>query len=221
MVSLKLNEIHEQYESILVDTCALFGSQKDQLNRPKDTLSTQDKIQINVARQKSGEFFRNFLNCGGEFQVTPKVREEYTSDYSGYKAKNREQNIRRELLDLRRAKKNSTKEQKRLIVLLEDKNLILEFDKGNRTQYEKNYGLFRKLKYKKWGKGRQISEPDFDLLIKSSVLSENGKTALVSNDLPMLWTWQRMYFENGSPTFDFYVRSETDKFVSAQKNFNA
>ena len=109
---LSLEEVSKEYPIMLIDTSTLLG-----ILRTKSRATIGEKISNEEEKINSAIFFREFLENGGNFYLTPNILEEYLSrtNYPYKKMiKKNSRNLQKEKLILMRKIKEKTKNIRKL-----------------------------------------------------------------------------------------------------------
>ena len=91
------------------------------------------------------------------------------------------------------------------------------------NEYETNiYNSFSENKTNLWLKSENnLSEADYDFLINGAVLSKTrGKTAILSNDFPLLYSYRDLVSKERLSTerYGFFIRQKKEFFQKAYNN---
>jgi len=202
-----LEQVNSEYPIILIDTSALLSTFKYNGN---DNFS--EKKSRSELFESSAVFYREFLEGGGIFYITPSVIREFINSSCAYYKRmiKKEGVISKERIEYHRQVKKEHLEKGRLVRLLEDRELILELDEDEKEKY-------MRLNNKHYHEGmkRGLSEVDFDLINSGATVSMTRiPTALISNDIAIFHLW-RKYLKKDTLDKDklgFFTRKGFDVF---------
>ncbi len=219
-----LDDLCEEFNILLVDTCALV--------RPLDDESKGDKLIDRIRSKKieedSSVFFNKCLEKGVLFltkeifkecyrEETPPIRE-VLSKYDNMKISKKEREYFNSVCSLRKERRkllNSFKREKKIIIL----------DNSEKEKYNEMFTRNLYLMKKTYGKEKKkIGYVDYNLLIISAVLSMiRTKTAVLSNDFPLLYSYQALLTnEHLNPTnYGFFLRIKQDFFCRGKSFFDS
>jgi len=205
-----LGEISERYPFILVDTSTLsWSSIEDIETSPSDF---EIRMALPEEKMRSAMFFKEFLEGGKNFYVTPLILRQYdhNTHYPYGKIIKNRKNLSRKGLELYRKRRETSREIGKLVRAFEGMGGILEFDEDERRLYGKMSSKYSFLK-----KRRDISEANFDFLISGVVVSmKRGLTSLLSNNFLIFYSWiDLLKKEKLTPEqLGFFVRKDFDVF---------
>jgi predicted nucleic acid-binding protein len=206
-----LNDITLAYSTVLLDTCALLYPLNGSLSR-SNARTIKEKILISEQMRDSAIFFKEFLEEGGNFCVTPLIIGEYIKG-SYYSYKNRIKKGRGpkgDLLEFHRKRKEESEEMRRLIRVLEDNRRIFQLDEDEQRIYR---GL--REKYSKTLRRNELRETNIDFLVSGVVVSKTrNPTCLISNNFRILRSWGDILNLEKIPyrQLRFFLRRDFDAF---------
>jgi len=205
--NLTLQEISEKYPVILVDTSALFNcfnpvrGNKRYGQRRIDLVGT----------------FEDYFNFGTEFYMTPMTLGEILPHFRkggsplwhiGKMASKAEYRLANQLIRRNRFFGKDVKQKD------DDKESFSNMDIKEQGIYSLLVRCYKKIR------ARKLSEPDFDVLVSGAAKSQTANccpVALISDDFPLLFTWQRAVNQGEVTREELYAftRVDADSFVRA------
>jgi len=211
-----LREVFLEYPITIIDTSSLFQL----LDRHPEENDGSYEAQISLSQRifDSAIFYKEFLESGGKFYITPKVLREYKTP-GDYVFRIREriargEHLSEQELNLFYKREEDSQERMKLVEMLESKGMVLKLTKA---ELEEHASFCRKYDYFK--SKEEIKDVDFDLLISAAVVSKMRKphTCLISNDFGILYSWKdlRREEETRPERFGFFLRKEFDVFERA------
>ena len=211
-----IKELLQYYDVVFFDGSALSGN----LNTYRLPNTKEKSVKKAEDHYKSLSFLRHVILENEKnnllFHKGVLVELERCSKMKYRKRKNRKSGLTPSEQLFREFSKNTSyvvSRGKDLISLLKDEDLLI-----NLTQKERiSYGFFSKtFEYLIYKKEYELSAIDLSLIITGAVLAKSrGKTALVSNDFPILKAWRSVLSRNPGlkEIFDFYIRTTFEDFV--------
>ena len=220
---IHLDDICEEFNILLVDTSALIRPLDDGIRGAK----LIDRIKSKKTEGDSSIFFNKYLEKGSFF-LTKEVFEEYCgeetppirevlSKYDHLKISKKEREYFKNVCSVRKEKiklLNSFKKKKKIICL----------DNSEEEKYNEMFKRNLYLKERTYKEKKKIGDVDYNLLIIGAVLSmTRTKTAVLSNDFPLLYSYQALLTnEHLNPTnYGFFLRIKQDFFCRGKSFFDS
>lgn len=218
MTLMTLDKICNDFKIILLDTCVLNGflecynlarsaKLKDRINSQKEEKNSYIFFRRGLNQEKTfliTNFIFNELNCEENLSIR-----ETLLKYDFLKISKKEYEYYHEICSRK-------KEKNKLLKIIKKKRKILNFSPDENIEYanyfERNFYLKSK---------NNLSEPDYDLLISGAVLSvSRGNTAILSNDFPLLYSYQSLIYGEklSAEKFGFFIRPKREFFQKAYTN---
>ncbi|HLA23332.1 MAG TPA: hypothetical protein VJZ93_02240 [Candidatus Nanoarchaeia archaeon] len=208
---LSLEEISQDYTIVLIDTSALISP----------IVHGDGNLEMQSMQVESARFYTNFFIRGNSFYVTPMVLSEYKRDPKNFSRFNREESklytqLKNHKLfnEVLSAENNFIDEKKKFVRSLIDGERVIKLDESTKSVYKNFFDL-----YKPVGEFFNLSMADFDFFVTGATLSHMGNTvALISNDIPILHTWNCFVREKelNRERFGFFIREDINRFDMAR-----
>ena len=218
MTLITLDEICNNFKIILADSSAIIHYLE--LNgKNKEVSKLEYKLKRKRAEESSYTSFNKYVKRTKNLFVTNLVLEELKyeeeksireilSKYDYVKIKKKENEYFGTICSAKKTKK-------KLVKSFQDKKII-NFNSNENTEYSRYFkrNFYLKGKY-------TLSDADYDLLITGAVLSAlRGKTAVLSNDFPLLYSYKSLISKEKLSTekYSFFIRSKKEFFQKADIN---
>jgi len=211
MAFLTLDKLCQDFQIILLDASAINcflecrGAQSEKL---------KERINYAIEEKNSVIFFRKYFNKENNFLITSLIFDEldYKENFSI-----RETLAKYDFLTISEKEKEYyrescayKKEINKLLKIIKKKEKILNFNQYEKKEYfcsfERNFYLKKR---------HNLSDPDYDMLISGAVLSKlRGKTAILSNDFPLLCSYKSLVYEEklNTENYGFFLRPKKEFF---------
>ena len=219
MTLLTLDDICKEFEFVLLDSSAIINYLELNSLERKEASKLINKINRKKAEEASYVFFNKYIKRTKNLFVTDLILEELKyennnsirevlSKYDWLKIRKKEEIYFKEIRSAEKMKKN-------LVKSFQDKKII-NFDSNENIEYSRYFkrNFYLKGKY-------TLSDADYDLLITGAVLSAlRGKTAVLSNDFPLLYSYKSLISKEKLSTekYGFFIRQKKEFFQRAYNN---
>ena len=218
---IKLDDICKKFEFVLLDSSAIINCLDSNKTEHNESSKLIYRINHKKTEEASYTFFNKYLKKTKNLFVTNLIVEELKcnagnsirevlSKYGWLKINKKEKTYFKEVCSTDKTRKN-------LVKSLQNGKII------KLNEYETNiYNSFSENKTNLWLKSENnLSEADYDFLINGAVLSKTrGKTAILSNDFPLLYSYRDLVSKERLSTerYGFFIRQKKEFFQKAYNN---